>query len=226
MLFGKCSHKADVDVRKHEDQSLCDADLTVHEDDNGYVRAWRAGLTRAEATAQTLGISVPTDRHRVWESERTDINQMRDAGADEDAELTAAAAEQELTTESASAAAPAAASPPSPADAESENEDEPLPSAPILSELPLAPASPEDEHAELAGVSEGMGDVLVRLVDDFASDAATAAPAATQPRDQPVLLPSGALALKASLIAELHPGEKLSKDRLKRVATKQLPALA
>jgi hypothetical protein len=73
-----------------------------------------------------------------------------------------------------------------------------------------------------------MGDVLVRLVNDFASDAATAAPAATEPRDQHVLLPSGSLALNASLIAELQrlrPGEKLSKDRLKRVATKQLPAL-
>jgi hypothetical protein len=118
MVFGKRSHKADVDVRKHEDQSLRDSDLTVHEDDNGYVRAWRDGLARAEATAQTLGITVPRTRSRAWESERIDINQMRDARADEDAELAAAAAEPELTTESAPADAPAAASPPPPADVE------------------------------------------------------------------------------------------------------------
>ena len=222
--FGSRHHKADVDVRKHEDQAKPDADLADHKDDAAYGAAWIAGLVRAETAARKLGITVPVQRAAAWRSETADLASMRDASAEEAAEEAASAA-------GTAAAAERVAQPPL-ADGEDDDadyDDEAIPTAPDMSELARAPAAELDDDVEVPLVEmANLRGALEALASDFAAPAA--APAAAQAAaartasDPMVRMPNGKLVWKATLIAQLqndHDSGKKSMDRLVRVQQRQ-----
>jgi hypothetical protein len=96
MSYGKRHHKGDVDQTNHEDQALPNADLACHQSDAVYAQAWRDGMARAEAKAQTLGIPVPRSRARLWESEKADVESLGEITAEEDADLESTAREPDV----------------------------------------------------------------------------------------------------------------------------------
>jgi hypothetical protein len=212
--FGSRHHKADVDVRKHEDQDKPDANLADHKDDAAYKEAWAAGLEKAEAKARDLRIAVPARRAAAWESEKADLAAMRDAGPEEAAD------------EAAAASAPAAEGDEQPpgADGDCDYDFEAIPTAPDLPELARAPAGERDDDeiglVELADVS----DALAALASEFGAPAAALAAAGSPPHDPMALAPDGTLVWKATVLARsqnAYDSCQRSMDRLLRVQQRQ-----
>jgi hypothetical protein len=221
MKYGSRSHKADVDVRKHEDQALPEADLALHQSDEVYAQSWRNGMTQAEAKAQTLGISVPIRRARLWESEKADVASMGDITAEEDADIETTAAAPGIEPQWVTANALPLELPPDDSDDDA-CEDCGIPSAPF-EHAPAAEADPSapGEHAPAAEEDLGiidaarLADVFERLDGEF--DGSSSARVTVDPF---LILPSGGLGYKRAVIAQLNrlqPGERLSNDRLFRV---------
>jgi hypothetical protein len=218
MRYGKRHHKADVDARTHENQALPVADLSRHQSDEVYAQAWRDGMTRAEAKAQILGISVPRSRARLWESEKVDVASMGEITAEEDADLAITAAAPDVTENALPLELPAD-------DSDDEAYDAcAVPSAPV-ERAPAAEAAPS-APVELVSAAEAdlsivdavrLADVVARLGDEFDGSSDTPATARADPF---LVLPTGGIGYKRAVIAQLNrmrPGERLSNDRLFRV---------
>jgi hypothetical protein len=212
MKYGSRGHKADVDVRKHEEQTRDDANLAAHEMDDAYVAAWSRGQSRAELAAGRLQISVPALRADLWEKEAEEVVAMADGSADEPVPPPAAEPSDEPD-----ASAPAADDP------DDDDGCDLPPHTEAASSLELAPADDAGAPANDAGNDEAslvdaarLQDALDRLL------AVDAAPAADAPAaaDQFALTPQGGPVYKRTLLSLYNNctrGERLSKDRLARV---------
>jgi chorismate mutase len=206
MKYGSRSHKADVDVRKHEEQTRAEGGVPLvdHKPDDVYVSAWRSGQARAELAAEQLKISMPAVRAHLWEKEAEEVAAMADSSAEEP--LPPPPAEP---SDEPDASAPAAD------DSDDGGGDLP-PRTAVAPSLEVAPADDASVAEARLFDATRLNDALDRLL------AAEAAPAAVAPAaaDQFALTPQGGLVYKRTLLALFNNctrGEQLSKDRLARV---------